>query len=272
MTEGFKFYKPCQLLQDYVRYYWIFESNQPIKTYTFPIGCPQLIFHKKSALYIPELNTKQDRLTISGQVNFSSHISAEDSVEMIVVVFHPYAMSAFLNIPISVFYNQEVSGYGLENKKLNCLATRIFDCDDNDLCISLIEQWLFSQLRTNSTTKREVDINRIAAVVHQMHSTPNTPISELASIACLSKKQFERIFLATVGMNPKEYARIVRFQKSLKLMQNQTENISQTQIAYQCGYSDQSHFIREFRELSRYTPLSLIKICEPYSDLFTTPI
>ena len=65
---------------------------------------------------------------------------------------------------------------------------------------------------------------------------------------------------------------IVRFQKSLKLMQNQTENISQTQIAYQCGYSDQSHFIREFRELSRYTPLSLIKICEPYSDLFTTPI
>lgn len=73
-------------------------------------------------------------------------------------------------------------------------------------------------------------------------------------------------------MNPKEYARIVRFQKSLKLMQNQTENISQTQIAYQCGYSDQSHFIREFRELSRYTPLSLIKICEPHSDLFTTPI
>lgn len=214
MTEGFKFYKPCQLLQDYVRYYWIFESNQPIKTYTFPIGCPQLIFHKKSALYIPELNTKQDRLTISGQVNFSSHISAEDSVEMIVVVFHPYAMSAFLNIPISVFYNQEVSGYGLENKKLNCLATRIFDCDDNDLCISLIEQWLFSQLRTNFTTKREVDINRIAAVVHQMYSTPNTPISELASIACLSKKQFERIFFTTVGMNPKEYARIVRFQKS----------------------------------------------------------
>lgn len=125
MTEGFKFYKPCQLLQDYVRYYWIFESNQPIKTYTFPIGCPQLIFHKKSALYIPELNTKQDRLTISGQVNFSSHISAEDSVEMIVVVFHPYAMSAFLNIPISVFYNQEVSGYGLENKKIK------LSCDEN---------------------------------------------------------------------------------------------------------------------------------------------
>lgn len=272
MTEGFKFYKPCQLLQDYIRYYWVFESNQPIKTYTFPIGCPQLIFHKKSTLYIPELDTKQDKLTISGQVNFSSYISAENSVEMIVVVFHPYAMSAFLNIPISLFYNQEVAGYGLENKKLNCLATSVLNCENNNLCISLIEQWLLSQLRIHSSTKREADINRIAAVVHQMYSTPNIQISELASIACLSKKQFERIFLATIGMNPKEYARIVRFQKSLKLMQNQTENISQAQIAYQCGYSDQSHFIREFRELSRYTPLALTKICKPYSDLFTTPI
>lgn len=118
---------------------------------------------------------------------------------MIVVVFHPYAMNAFLNIPISLFYNQEVAGYGLENKKLNCLATSVLNCEDNDLCISLIEQWLLSQLRTNSTTKREVDINRIAAVVHQMYSTPNIPISELASIACLSKKQFERIFLRQSG-------------------------------------------------------------------------
>ena len=259
MTSGFKFYKPCQQLRDYVRYYWIFENNQPIETYTFPIGCPQIIFHKKSALYIPELNTKQDKLTISGQVNFSSHISAEDSIEMIVVVFHPYAMSTFLNVPTSLFYNREVSGYGLENKILNGLAARVLDCEDNDYCINLIEQWLLSQLRNHSTSKRELDIDRITAVIR-------------ASIACLSKKQFERVFLAMVGMNPKEYARIVRFQKSLKLMQNQPESLSLAQIAYQCGYSDQSHFIREFRTLSGYTPLSLREICEPYSDLFTTPL
>ena len=257
MTSGFRFYKPCQQLRDYIRYYWIFESNRPIETYTFPIGCPQIIFHKKSALYIPELSTKQDKLTISGQVNFSSHISATDNIEMIVAVFHPYAMS---------------SGYGLENKELNCLAARVLDCEDNNFCIYLIEQWLLSQLRINSTSRREQDIDRIMTVIRQMYSNPNIRISELASIACLGKKQFERVFLAMVGMNPKEYARIVRFQQSLKLMQNQPESISLAQISYQCGYSDQSHFIREFRTLSGYTPLSLIEICEPYSDLFTTPL
>lgn len=272
MTSGFRFYKPCQQLRDYIRYYWIFESNQPIEAYTFPIGCPQIIFHKKSALYIPELSTKQDKLTISGQVNFSSHISATDNIEMIVAVFHPYAMSSFLNVPASLFYNREVSGYGLENKDLNCLAARVLDCEDNNFCIYLIEQWLLSQLRINSTSRREQDIDRIMTVIRQMYSNPNIRISELASIACLGKKQFERVFLAMVGMNPKEYARIVRFQKSLKLMQNQPESLSLAQIAYQCGYSDQSHFIREFRTLSGYTPLSLREICEPYSDLFTTPL
>ena len=113
IQEEFKFYKPCKLLQHYVRYYWVFKSNQLLNTLTFPIGCPQIIFHKQTPLYIPELNATQDKMTISGQVNFSSHLYADGNTEMIVVVFQPYAMSMFLNIPTSLFYNQEVSRYAL---------------------------------------------------------------------------------------------------------------------------------------------------------------
>ena len=117
IQDEFKFYKPCKLLQPYVRYYWVFKSNRPLDAFTYPIGCPQIIFHKQAPLYIPELNVTQDKLTVSGQVNFSSHLYADGNTEMIVVVFHPHAMSMFLNIPTSLFYNQEVSGYSLENKR-----------------------------------------------------------------------------------------------------------------------------------------------------------
>lgn len=90
---------------------------------------------------------------------------------------------------------------------------------------------------------------------------------------CLfEQKQFERLFNELVGANPKEYARIVRFQKSLKLLQHYTEDTNLAQIAYQCGYADQSHFIREFKQFSGYTPLSLLNVCKPYSDLFNNPI
>jgi AraC-like DNA-binding protein len=73
-------------------------------------------------------------------------------------------------------------------------------------------------------------------------------------------------------MNPKEYSRIVRFQKALKQMQHQRSKINQADLAYTNGYADQSHLIREFKKLCGYTPLSLLEVTTPYSDLFTIPI
>ncbi len=272
LQEDFKFYKPCKLLQPYIRYYWVFKSNRPLNTFTFPIGCPQIIFHKQAPLYVPELNVTQDKLTVSGQVNFSSHLYADGNIEMIVVVFHPHAMSMFLNIPTSLFYNQEVSGYSLENKSLNELATRIFDCEDHSICINHIEKWLLSRIADN-LSNAICRIERIDAAIRQIYITPQIPVTELSSIACLSKKQFERLFHSFVGINPKEYARIVRFQKALAQMQHQAgKELNQAQIAYTSGYADQSHFIREFKKFCGYTPLSLLKVSNPYSDLFTTPV
>ncbi len=194
IQEEFKFYKPCKLLQPYVRYYWVFKSNRPLDAFTYPIGCPQIIFHKQAPLYIPELNVTQDKLTVSGQVNFSSHLYADGNTEMIVVVFHPHAMSMFLNIPTSLFYNQEVSGYSLENKSLNELATRIFDCENNSICISYVEKWLVSQIADNlaDTTHR---IRRIDAAIQRIYITPQISVNELSSIASLSKNSLSGCFI-----------------------------------------------------------------------------
>ena len=120
------------------------------------------------------------------------------------------------------------------------------------------------------SNSRCIDLkNRIQ---HQKNSRYNpTTIRNAYYSRHLSKKQFERLFKELVGTNPKEYARIVRFQKSLKLLQHYQEDANQAQLAYQCGYADQSHFIREFKQFSGYTPLSLLNVCKPYSDLFNDP-
>lgn len=271
IQEDFRFYKPCKLLQPYIRYYWVFKSNQPLNTLTFPIGCPQIIFHKQTPLYIPELKTVQSEFTISGQVNYPSHLCADGNVEMIVIVFQPYVLKAFLNLPIFLLHNQEVSGYDFENKHLRQLAAQIFDCENTNLYICIIEQWLLSQITDVLVSKTAYNIKRITAAIKQLFAMPATSVTELASVVCLSKKQFERLFNELVGANPKEYARIVRFQKSLKLLQHCSEDTNLAQLAYQCGYADQSHFIREFKQFSGYTPLSLLNVCKPYSDLFSNP-
>lgn len=128
-----KIYKPREELRPYVRYYWILESTEPFSILTFPIGCPQIIFHRLSPLFVPELSISQYRFTISGQVNFPAHICSGGKLEMIVAVFHPHAIGMFIDTPPSAFYNLEISGYDIENRRLNELAARIFGCRDNDI-------------------------------------------------------------------------------------------------------------------------------------------
>lgn len=259
-------YKPCELLQPYVRYHWIFNSRKRFCTLTYPIGCPQIIFHKRTPLFIPELNDRQSRFTISGQVNFPAHVRQDEEVEMIVTVFHPYAIGAFIETPPSSFYNLEISGYDLGIKGLNELASRIFDCENNIHCIQMIEHWLLSKIADVS----RLNIGRMEMAVRRLMQKPATPITELSSLSCLGKKQFERVFHHFIGMNPKEYARIVRFQKSLWSLQNKQNNYAD--IAYANGYADQSHFIREFKAYSGYTPSQILEHGAPYSDLFTNPV
>lgn len=257
-------YKPGEELRPYVRYYWILKSDEPFSVLTFPIGCPQMIFHRGSPIYIPELSSRQDKFTVSGQVNFPAHIASDGNTEMVIAVFYPHTIGLFIGTPPSAFYNQEVSGYDIENRELSQLADQIFDCPDSELAIQLIEQWLTARI------KPSLNIKRIGAALSTMLFNPSTHVGRLASIACLGKKQFERVFRECVGMNPKEYGRIVRFQRALRMMQLGFHD--NTDIAYANGYADQSHFIREFHKFSGMTPRQLAEYQTPYSDLYTVPV
>lgn len=258
-----RIFQPRMELRPYVRYYWIAKCDLPFRVLTFPIGCPQMIFHRCAPLYIPELSSRQNKFTISGQVNFPAHIVSDGNIEMIVAVFYPHTIGMFIDTAPSAFYNQEISGYDVENKPLTQLAHRIFGCPDSESAILLIERWLTTRIR------QSLNIKRIGASLSAMFRFPSTSVNTLAGISCLGKKQFERLFRQYVGMNPKEYGRIVRFQRTLRMMQLGFRNYAD--IAYANGYADQSHLIREFRRFSGFTPRRLTEYQAPYSDLFTQP-
>ena len=213
-----KIYQPRAELRSYVRYYWALEGDEPFSVLTFPIGCPQIIFHKKSPLYIPELDKKQSQFTISGQVNFPAHIQSDGGLEMIVAVLYPHTIGMFIDTPPSAFYNLEISGYDIENRQVNDVAQRIFDCENDKECIDILENFLSSKIRSS------LNISRIGMSVSTLLRVPSTSVNALAASACLGKRQYERVFRETVGMNPKEYTRIVKFQKALWLMQRGESN------------------------------------------------
>jgi transcriptional regulator GlxA family with amidase domain len=90
------------------------------------------------------------------------------------------------------------------------------------------------------------------AIKYIIRTNGATKVEMLAKQNFQSTRQFERNFKRLAGFSPKLFSRIIRFQSALAEYNN--KNKSLTEIAYQCGYYDQSHFIQDFKEFSGHNP------------------
>lgn len=202
----FTLHAPCHALRPYIRYYYTMRCDRPANALTFPVGCMQLLFHRRTPLYVPELNASQHPLTVSGQTDFAAHLRSDGNTEMIAVVFRPHTSSLFLGIPSSELYDREIDGRDLNIRSLDYLAARTIESDD-DHGIAAVEQWLLRQAAATLSDSRRHDItalnlDRIDKAVRTLFAAPQTTVGQLARDTCLCMKQFERIFNAMVGMNP----------------------------------------------------------------------
>jgi AraC-like DNA-binding protein len=95
-----------------------------------------------------------------------------------------------------------------------------------------------------------------AHAARQMLQAPHaTSVTDLAADAGLSVRQLERRFLATVGLSPKMFARIARFQHVCAVLDGTPEQLAAA--ALRCGYYDQSHLSRDVRDFTGSTPSAL---------------
>jgi len=127
----------------------------------------------------------------------------------------------------------------------------------------LIEQFLLKRL----IHLAEYNLKRIETTI-RLINLGQTDIITLADAACLNRKQCNRVFSDYIGSNPKEFSRIVRFQRVLHILETQPQ-ISFAALTCECGYFDQSHLIKEFKALSGYTPTKYIAACLPISYYFS---
>jgi transcriptional regulator GlxA family with amidase domain len=82
---------------------------------------------------------------------------------------------------------------------------------------------------------------------------PNRAVSSVTDQIGLSERRFIRLFAEQVGLTPKLFCRVQRFQKVLRHIAR-SSSIDWTEIALSCGYFDQAHFIHDFRAFSGINP------------------
>lgn len=193
--------------------------------------------------------TQPKDIIISGKIDF------------ICVIFQPSAYQSIFNDPYFNANNNFVSLDSLNDKKLLQLEQQLHETEDNRTCVALIEQFLFHRIYHLA----RYEDKRINAVM-QAISKGEHNIHTLAEIACLSYKQFNRVFANATGTQPKAYLRLTRFQKLKHLLQSQS-NANLEQLAEQCGYYDKSHLIKELNAFSNFTPKEFVTSSNsPYSE------
>jgi len=117
--------------------------------------------------------------------------------------------------------------------------------------IRLVEDFLISRLFLFE--KRVDKINLISEVIHELKQEDFFDnIENVASRYGITSRYLQKIFLQYTGLTPKLYSKINRFQHSLQLVAKRQTSL--TDIAYECGYFDQSHFIREFKSFTGFIP------------------
>jgi AraC-like DNA-binding protein len=220
-----------------------------------PTGAAQLIVNLKedqTRLYNPELGNRCE--TTSGTVlaGVHSRYSVIDTAEqeyVLGVAFKPGGTVPFVRVPTHETRDADIP---LENlwghRRATALRERLLEARDPDAKLEAMENALAEMWRPPGLHPS------VAFALGAFDRQPRaTSVTAVTAAIGLSAKRFIERFKAEVGLTPKHYCRIRRFQRAVGRA-HRAQRVGWTDVALDCGYFDQAHFIHDFRAFSGLTP------------------
>jgi AraC-like DNA-binding protein len=259
---------PSPLLAAIVKHYWSLEfdgAGAELET-ILPDGCPELVFNLSDRFQrIDGLKTEVQPATLfAGQISRGISIKPTGKVDLFGVRFQPAGASALGKYSLHELTNRMFdinSVFGREGTQLEETVNLARNFESK---IGVFESFVFNGLR-----RRELAATIAAAAIDVIgRHAGNISISRLIEHLNISERGLERSFREHIGLPPKKFARIVRFQNVVRTIEGATDTtMLDTALSY--GYFDQSHMIRDFREFSGKSPLEYFTETHRMSALFT---
>lgn len=161
--------------------------------------------------------------------------------------FSPHTASLFLHEDISLFTDKVSDLQLILDESITTLHSKLLETKDTEARIELAEEFL---LRRYALVEKKID--KVALIGHVMNELKRPDFFDnIQSVAFrygITSRYLQKLFSQHTGLTPKLYSKVNRFQNSLLLVAKRESSL--TAIAYECGYFDQSHFIREFKTFS----------------------
>lgn len=252
-------YWPAAALKDCVAWYWTLEwtgtADVPTIYRLIPDGYVDWVFHLNAPWSFTQAANNSKR---SYQAHLFGHSTSfleltldSSATKVFGIKFQPWAARQIWGTTMHATTNIEIDLADLPLPEIVNLIAQIHGASNTQERISLAEQYLQANIETQ---------NDLKPIVELLQSNNG------CSINGLSSRRLQQRFKSEIGISPKVFRRTVRINRVLQHMLQGTAKL--TDLAYQNGYYDQSHFIRDFRTFTGLSPSTFLRSIDPSEDFF----
>jgi AraC-like DNA-binding protein len=249
---------PAVDVQEYVQLYRIvhlqFNKNDyiPIKAYPpRPEHCLAFYPYDTETVTYNNSNKKIEQLPIVlyGQFNEVTNRTIGHNFLVFQIIFYPGALYKLLNISAQELTNVYMDATLVFKDDIKNINEQLYFAKNYIEMVEIGNSFVRTLIKKKQKPLRLIDTTFFLL----LKNDGQIPITELAKIACLSTKQFERNFLERCGINPKLYQRIIRFDKAFRL-RNAYPHYDWLKIAIECGYHDYQHLVKDYTAFTNLNP------------------
>lgn len=258
----FEFHRLTSPFDQFIESIFYFKDFQPEHTIerVVPTGHLFIIFEldgiNRNTFDNDTLKPKDtfSKVWISGVHKNYLSISAHKDSEMFVIQFKPHGAFPFLHAPIHELNDKVLPAQEVLGGSILELREKIIKCVSAEEKFEAAEIWLNG--RFDAVLQANKDLMNI---VNELSTNSSYDHKLIINRYPKTQKNLIDQFKKYCGYTPKVFHRISRFNEILTKI-NDKEIINWSQIAYECAYADQSHFIKEFREFSGFRPEEFVKL------------
>lgn len=248
---------PGEEINLFVRNILVFEekANQPNTVLPFfADGYPGLLFHQTNeGLWVQPQDKKMPDTFLYGQTLHPIELHIKGTYKLILFQFYPFVLNSFFGVDA-----RELNDNCYDLKQAadwHEAETSLKQLKQTHKQVKVISQYLLGLFLNR---KDKLDFMVKSALEQILARKAQVTVKELCLDLHVTPRTFERRFLKEVGVSPKDFIQIIRFQQSLEQLSVRDFN-KLTDIVYANGFADQSHFIRVFKAFTGKTPTALLK-------------
>lgn len=242
---------PSPHLAHIIKHYLILENNcsKQLNYRLFSDGNPGMVFYFKAPLIEYEY-AMHPRSFVYGQLTQYKDLISTGELDILVVVFQPYALYALSGIASVELNDSLIKLNELFKSDAEDLEDRVLNETDLKNKIEHIENFVFKKLA--DVLYPDKTLTRALKLIDNHKG--NISVSHLLNVLPITEKQLERRFNQYIGINPKRFTAIVKLQYFLKNLQSHSPDTKIADAAYQSGYYDQAHLNNYFKKSIGITP------------------